>query len=92
MNMVPMLWPDMVASCADPESGPDIINIYTLPAYLDPDAHLYNQYHSDQWGSFNSCSFYQNEEVDALLDEARATGDEATRLDLYAQAQELIYS
>ena len=61
LNMIPMLWPDMVASCATPETGPDIINIYTLPPFLDPDAHLYNQYHSDQWGSFNSCSFYQNE-------------------------------
>jgi peptide/nickel transport system substrate-binding protein len=90
LNMVPMLWPDMVASCATPETGPDLINIYTLPAYLDPDAHLYNQYHSDQWGSFNSCSFYRNERVDSLLDEARVLGDQDTRLDLYAEAQRLI--
>ncbi len=90
LNMVPMLWPDMVASCADPSTGPDIINIYTLPAYLDPDAFLYNQYHSGQWGSFNSCSFYRNEEVDRLLDEARVLSDMDQRLELYAQAQELI--
>ena len=68
LNMVPMLWPDMTASCSSPETGPDIINIYTLPPFLDPDAHLYNQYHSDQWGSFNSCSFYQNDRVNELLD------------------------
>ena len=85
-----MLWPDMVASCADPETGPDLINIYTQPAYLDPDAHLYNQYHSGQWGSFNSCSFYQNERVDQLLDEARVLGDEAARMEMYAEAQRLI--
>ena len=90
LNMTPMLWPDMVASCASPETGPDIINIYTQPAYLDMDAHLYNQYHSGQWGSFNSCSFYKNEEVDALLDEARVTGDAATRTELYNRAQTLI--
>lgn len=90
LNLVPMLWPDMVASCADPSTGPDIINIYTQPAYLDPDAHLYNQYHSAQWGSFNSCSFYQNLEVDALLDQARVTGDVDLRLELYAQAQTMI--
>lgn len=90
LNMTPMLWPDMVASCATPEAGPDIINIYTQPAYLDPDAHLYNQYHSSQWGSYNSCSFYQNAEVDKLLDDARVSSDEAARLDLYAQAQTLI--
>lgn len=90
LNMVPMLWPDMVASCASPETGPDLINIYTLPAYLDPDAHLYNQYSSAQWGSFNSCSFYRNDEVDGLLDQARTLGDMDSRLELYAQAQQLI--
>jgi len=90
LNMVPMLWPDMVASCADPETGPDFINIYTQPAYLDPDAHLYNQYHSGQWGSFNSCSFYENERVDELLDDARVLGDEAARMEMYAEAQTLI--
>lgn len=90
LNMIPMLWPDMVASCASPETGPDLINIYTLPAYLDPDAHLYNQYHSDQWGSFNSCSFYQNERVDELLDQARVIGDYDERMVLYTEAQELI--
>ncbi|MCE7986301.1 MAG: ABC transporter substrate-binding protein [Caldilinea sp. CFX5] len=90
LNMKPMLWPDMVASCATPETGPALINIYTQPSYLDPDAHLYNQYHSGQWGSFNSCSFYKNEEVDKLLDEARVLGDEAQRMEKYAEAQRLI--
>jgi peptide/nickel transport system substrate-binding protein len=90
LNMVPMLWPDMVASCATPETGPDLINIYTQPAYLDMDAHLYNQYHSGQWGSFNSCSFYSNPEVDSLLDEARVTGDPAVRTEMYNEAQRLI--
>lgn len=90
LNMKPMLWPDMVASCATPDVGPDMINIYTQPAYLDPDAHLYNQYHSGQWGSYNSCSFYKNEAVDKLLDEARVTADPATRLGMYEEANRLI--
>ena len=90
LNMVPMLWPDMVSSCASPETGPDLINIYTLPAYMDADAHLYNQYHSEQWGSFNSCSFYQNERVDELLDAARVEGDTDARLEMYAEVQTLI--
>ena len=87
LNMKPMLWPDMVASCGSPETGPDLINIYTLPSYLDPDAHLYNQYHSGQWGSFNSCSFYKHAEVDAKLDKARVIGDMDQRLALYADVQ-----
>ena len=87
LNMVPMLWPDMTASCSSPETGPDIINIYTLPPFLDPDAHLYNQYHSDQWGSFNSCSFYQNDRVNELLDAARIIGDAEQRQAMYTEAQ-----
>ena len=90
LNMIPMLWPDMVASCASPETGPDIINIYTLPPFLDADAHLYNQYHSAQWGSFNSCSFYSNARVDELLDAARTIGDAETRQAMYTEAQEII--
>ena len=90
MNMIPTLWPDMVASCGSPETGPDIINIYTLPPFIDLDAHLYNQYHSGQWGSFNSCSFYQNEHVDELLDTARVTGDAEARAAMYTEAQEII--
>ena len=90
LNMKPMLWPDMVASCGSVDTGPDLINIYTLPSYLDPDANLYNQYHSGQWGSFNSCSFYKNEDVDAKLDEARVIGDMDQRLALYADAQRQI--
>lgn len=90
LNMVPMLWPDMVAACSDPATGPDLINIFTQPAYLDMDAHLYNQYHSAQWGSYNSCNFYSNARVDELLDTARVTGDPAVRTELYNEAQTLI--
>ncbi|NDJ61630.1 MAG: ABC transporter substrate-binding protein [Chloroflexi bacterium] len=90
MNMVPRLWPDMVASCGSVETAPDIINIYTVPAYLDLDAHYYNQYHSSAWGSFNSCSFYSNETVDGLLDTARTEPDPDVRMDLYAEVQEIL--
>ena len=90
LNMIPMLWPDMVASCGSPETGPDIINIYQLPAYFDADAVLYNQYHSEQWGSFNSCGFYVNEEVDSLLDAARVEPNIDKRLEMYAEIQRLI--
>jgi peptide/nickel transport system substrate-binding protein len=90
LNMTPMLWPDMVASCGSVETGPDIINIYTVPAYSDPDAHYYNQYHSSQWGSFNSCNFYSNPEVDKLLDDARSNPNWDERLAMYADVQRIL--
>ncbi len=90
MNMIPMLWPDMVASCGGVESGPDIINIYTTPSYGDPDAHYYNQYHSANWGTYFSCNFYLNDRVDELLDAARAESDWNTRLEMYGEVQEIL--
>ncbi len=90
MNMVPMLWPDMVASCGQPETGPDIINVYTSPTYGDPDAHYFNQYHSRNWGSHNSCNFFQNDHVNELLDGARAESDWENRLAMYAEVQEIL--
>lgn len=90
LNMVPMLWPDMVASCGSVETGPDIINIYNVPAYIDPDAHYYNQYHSSSWGSFNSCNFYSNPQVDELLDKGRSEADWDARMEIYAEIQEIL--
>ena len=90
LNMKPMLWPDMVSVCGSVDTGPDLINIYTLPSFLDPDALLYRQYHSEQWGSYASCNFYKNDDVDAKLDEARVIGDMDQRLALYADAQRQI--
>jgi peptide/nickel transport system substrate-binding protein len=90
LNLLPVEWDAMGASCTSPETGYELINIYTLPAYFDPDAHLYNQYHSSQWGSYTACSFYKNEAVDKLLDEARATAGPDKRQALYEEANRLI--
>ena len=91
MNMIPMLWPDMVASCGSPETGPDIINIYTLAGFHRSRMPISTiNIIPDQWGSFNSCSFYQNDRVDGLLDTARVTGDADARQAMYAEVQEIV--
>ncbi|GAB4546991.1 MAG: ABC transporter substrate-binding protein [Anaerolineae bacterium] len=57
----------------------------------DPDNHLYILLSSEQWppAGYNM-GFYKNEEVDALLREARTTLDQARRTELYQKAQKLI--
>ena len=90
LNLLPVEWDAMGDSCVSPETGYEMINIYTIPAYFDPDAHLYNQYHSSQWGSYTACSFYKNEAVDKLLDEARSTAAPDKRQALYEEANRLI--
>lgn len=55
--------------------------------YPDPQNFLDIKFHSD---SSNNESGYSNPEVDGLLDEARTDPDEAHRLELYQQAEEII--
>jgi peptide/nickel transport system substrate-binding protein len=57
----------------------------------DPDNHLYILLSGDQWppAGYNM-GFYKNDQVDAILQEARTTLDRAKRTELYQQAQKLI--
>jgi ABC-type transport system substrate-binding protein len=59
--------------------------------YPSPDTFLYTLFHSDLIGpGGNNVSQYTNEEVDALLDQARSTTDTEDRLSLYNEAEKLI--
>ncbi len=58
---------------------------------LDADYGLYALFHSSQWPPANNVSYYANDEVDALLDEARVTPDRAVRQGLYLEAIEIIW-
>lgn len=55
----------------------------------DPDYFLSSLLHGSNVGSSNR-SFYQNDEVDELLDAAKRAVDQDERADLYGQAQALI--
>lgn len=56
----------------------------------DADYGLYALYHSSQHGGAGNRTFYDNPEVDKLLEKGRTSGDEATRLESYKKAQEII--
>ncbi|MFW6214283.1 MAG: ABC transporter substrate-binding protein, partial [Spirochaetota bacterium] len=59
---------------------------------LDSDYGLYALLHSNQWNpNGNNRGFYRNDEVDALLDDARVTTDQDARAELYAEAIEIIW-
>jgi ABC-type transport system substrate-binding protein len=55
--------------------------------YVDPQNFLDIKFHSD---SANNETMYSNPEVDAFLEEARTEQDQAKRLGLYQQAEEII--
>jgi peptide/nickel transport system substrate-binding protein len=57
---------------------------------LDADYGLYPMFHSENAGAPGNRSFFSNEEVDDLLEQARQTTDENERLELYEEAQQII--
>jgi len=57
---------------------------------LDADYGLYPMFHSENAGAPGNRSFFSNEEVDDLLEQARQTTDDEERLELYEEAQQII--
>ena len=58
--------------------------------YPSPDDFLYLLFHSGDSGATSLWTYYDNAEVDRLLEEAQATLDEGKRLELYALAEKRI--
>jgi peptide/nickel transport system substrate-binding protein len=54
---------------------------------LDADYGLYPMFHSENKGVAGNRSFFDNEEVDELLEEARMASSEEERLELYEEVQ-----
>ena len=55
-----------------------------------PDNGLAPLYHSENFGGSGNRTFFDNEELDALLDEGRQVSDEAERQQIYEDAQQLL--
>jgi len=89
VNVIPMAWADAVSTFEDPKMSPAMFPLYASTAFPDPDNYLWSAYHSSQAGAWTNPGHYKNPEMDALLEEARATADQAERGKLYRQAQKL---
>ncbi len=75
----------------DPEQLPELFQLSWIGDNGDPDNFLYILLSGDAWppAGFN-LGYYKNEEVDALLREARRINDRAQRERLYQQALKLL--
>lgn len=87
VNLLPMVWPDMVARAATAENAPNAMAVYSGTDYLDPDNFLWQAYHSSQAGFWAAASHYMNPELDTLLEDARADTNPDNRKALYDEAQ-----
>lgn len=86
----PQTWGRMTEIAADPDETGHVNHVFYGPVYPAVDAYLYNQYHSDAAGTWMSMEHLDDDEVDSLIDEARATTDDAERTQLQRQAQDRI--
>ncbi len=60
------------------------------PDFADPYMFMNFWFESDKWGLPGNRSFYKNEQVDALVKKAAVLSDQAERVKLYNEAQDII--
>jgi peptide/nickel transport system substrate-binding protein len=89
LEIKPMLWPDMVASCRSPETFADLFPVYQTANYGDPDNIAFAAYHSSRNGNWQN-AVYNNPAVDALIESGRAEVDENKRKAIYKEFQEKV--
>jgi peptide/nickel transport system substrate-binding protein len=83
-------WSKIVSRHTNKSESPQMIATTLSFSYVDPDVFLYPAWHSSQHGSWQSGSWYQNDRVDQLLDEARTKLGREERAPLYKEAQKII--
>ncbi|MGL4496950.1 MAG: ABC transporter substrate-binding protein, partial [Beijerinckiaceae bacterium] len=89
LDIKPMIWPDMVATCRSPETFPDFFPVYQTANYGDPDNIAFAAYHSSRNGNWQN-AVYANPVVDALIEQGRSEQDETKRIAIYKEFQEKV--
>lgn len=70
--------------------GFDMVLLGWSPSTGDADQGLYPVFHSSQFPPNSNRAFYNNPDVDALLDQAKTEVDETARREMYAKAEKTI--
>lgn len=80
-------WNVITEKAAKVETSPAVNQIFYGPTYPSPDSMFFTQYHSKAAGTWASMEWLENPEVDAMIDEARGTGDTAKQAEIYKTLQ-----
>jgi peptide/nickel transport system substrate-binding protein len=90
VEMQPEPWARMVELASKADTAPSFMAIFHTAKYPSPDGHTYLMFHPNAWGTYMSCSFYENPEVSDLLAQARTSVDTDKRYELYGKVQEIV--
>jgi ABC-type transport system substrate-binding protein len=89
-KLVSELWPAMVERMKKAETSPDLVVYWISTYYADPNNWIGEMFHSGQWGTFKSSSFYKNPKVDELLDVALKSTERKVREKAYQDAARIV--
>ena len=87
VTLRPEPWNRLTELASKPETSPATAQIFAGPTYPSPDSIFYVQYHSKAAGTWASMSWYQDPEVDGLIDNARSETDVGKQNALYKTLQ-----
>jgi len=83
-------WAHLCEIVASIDTTPHVSTIRSGANYPSPDAFLFSNYHSNAVGTYMSCEWLMDEEVDSLIEEARKTLDYEESLEIYKQVQQRV--
>jgi peptide/nickel transport system substrate-binding protein len=87
VTLQPEPWNRITEMASDVSTTPNMTQVFYGPTYPSPDSMFYVQYHSASAGTWASMEWLQNEDIDALIDAARATGDREEQISIYQELQ-----
>lgn len=87
VELQPQTWGTMTELATSVEDTPHTNHVFYGPVYPSPDTVFYNQYHSKAAETWMSMSHVEDDQVDSMIEEARATVDADARAEIYADLQ-----
>ena len=92
VTMQPDPWNRVTDLATKLETSPNMSEIFFEATYPSPDSMFFTQYHSKAAGTWASMEWLEDPAIDALIDEARSTGDTAKQAEIYKTLQhKLVY-
>jgi len=80
----------MIADAQTIETTPNASLVNNSPSYFEAGAMLKTRYHSSSTGTWEQMEWLQNDEVDAMIEDALATTDREERMEKYKKIQVVI--
>lgn len=90
VELNPQTWGTMTDMATDPEQTSHSNNVFYGPVYPSVDAYLVNEYYSGSASTWMSMSHLEDDELDSMIEDSRATVDPDARAELYREAQQRI--